>query len=335
MSDTEYNAAFERNNHYFFELAVFFSNTGFQTILPATCLLSLMFSCICLIVFQNMKSKENIFFYFKMKTIFEILIILINGFAPLVSCSSCFKVQSTCYLSLFYSLFFFKFLRNVSSMLITILEIIISVNRYFIIKSKTRILVGRRDKLVVFFALIISLVIFLPVLFFLKIEKNILNIYQIKHDQSKSYVVYLISANFIQNVLPILVILPANIVVLFRYKKFIAKKRSVTAVGNSRSVTQSNKANKKMNYLQKKFIKMILIVSFVFMFSRIVDGINMAIQLFENSFHPYVFLLCINTGGFVAILVSNLVFVGNFYIFLKFNKPFRDNFKYIFYCKKF
>jgi len=333
MADTEYNAAFERNNHYFFKLAFFFSSTGFQTILPTTCLLSLMFSCLCLIVFQSMKSKENIFFYFKMKTIFEILIILINGFAHLLSCGGCFQVQSTCYLSLFYSLFFFKFFRNVCSMLIAILEIIISVNRYFIIKSKTRKLVGRRDKLVVFSALIISIVIFLPVLFFLKIEKNILNIYQIKHDQSKSYVVFLISANFIQNVLPILVMLPANIIVLFRYKKFIAKKRSVMAVGNSRSVTQSNITKTKMN-LQKKFIKMILIVSFIFMFSRIVDGINMAIQLFENFFHPSVFLLCINTGGFLAILVSNLVFVGNFYIFLKFNKPFRDTFKCIFYCKK-
>jgi len=332
MVDKEYKAALERNNHYFFELAVFFSNQGFKLIMPVTCLLSLIFSCICFIVFQSMKLKENIYFYFRIKTIFETFIILINGLAPLVSCGTCYQIQSA-YLSLFYFMFFFKFLRNVCSMFITILEIVITVNRYFIIESKSKILVGRRDKLIVFLTLLSSFIIFTPVLFFLKIEKSILNIYQIKHDNSKSYIVYLISANFIQNVLPILIMLPANLVVLFRFKKFIAKKKSVTAVANCRSVMHSKETKTKTN-VQRRFMKMILIISFVFLFSRIVDCLNMAIQLFENFFHPYLFLLCINSGGFVAILVNNLMLTGNFFIFYTFNKPFRDTFICIFKSRK-
>jgi hypothetical protein len=159
-------------------------------ILPTLYLINVLICVICFIVLSSPKLKKDVFFYLKIKAIADGLYLLI-------------------------------------------LEKIIAVNRYFIIRSKTKILVRRKDNFLVLFAALFSLLYFPNIFLFLIVKEKTdrpdnFYIYHIeKIDVDESYYSWMIFRDFAANFLPILILIPAKIVILIQFKKFIVKKQKL------------------------------------------------------------------------------------------------------------
>ena len=235
----------------------------------------------------------------------------------------------------FFTLVSFKFLRNILYSYITIIEILITFNRYFIIKSTNKIKTKRNDKLLVYGLGVVCFIIYAPYLFTYKIDwlKGTLSFTEFSETQF--YIIYFQAITIGQNLLTIIILIPYNIIVLIAYKKFIVKKQSIlrsviipTRIENQ--ITMPLKANS-----QKRFTKMILIISFLFIFIRL-SSILVQMFAYYSIFNPteafdlYVGIL--NTFSTLSIYFS---FSINIFIYYVFNLPFKETFISIFSFQKF
>ena len=117
---------------------------GFVIISPIICIIGLILNILCCIVFFSL--KEKIFFYLGFKALAECLFLMIRAFSPYISCFNC-DLDNT-YFRMLVIFISKKFLELVIYSLITILEIELSFNRYFLINShKTKLLIEKKDKI--------------------------------------------------------------------------------------------------------------------------------------------------------------------------------------------
>lgn len=144
-------------------------NIGFVIVTPALCAIGLILNIICFIVFLSL--KEKIFFYLAIKSFAESLLLAFGAISPYITCTSC-NLENN-YSRALVNLITQKFSIHVIYLLITILEIDISFNRYFLISSRhTNILIQTRDKIKILFYILTPVIIFLPYFFALNIEKK-------------------------------------------------------------------------------------------------------------------------------------------------------------------
>jgi len=224
---------------------------------------------------------------------------------------------------------------------VTLIEIAITLNRYFIIKSNEKLLTKKKDFILVALFGIVSTVIFIPTLFTFKIEKysdnnNIHEFRLVDTDFGISFFfkTYLKCVNFFENILTIFVLIPLNIIVVIEYKKFIRKKRILTQHLATTSLVVNELQNEKKNKIlnsEKKFTKMILIISVLFIYVRLVTtGVELFVIYNEYVHEIEIFsILYVFFNIFMSYNVY-FTFSFNFFIYYYFNKSFRDCFKSIF-----
>ena len=270
------------------------------------------------------------------KSFIEMLLMSFGAFIPLIKCLTCLNKYS-CILA---NQIVFNFLTNIMYLFATLIEIAITLNRYFIIKSNEKLLTKKKDIILVVLFGIVSTVLFIPTFFTFKIEKYSDNNNQefrlVETDFGISFFfkTYLQCVNFFENILTIFVLIPLNIIVILEYKKFIRKKRILTQHFATTSLVINELQNEKKNKIlnsEKKFTKMILIITFLFIYIRLVTtGVEIFVIYNEYVHEIEIFsILYVFLNIFIYYNVY-FTFSFNFFIYYYFNKSFRDCFKSIF-----
>ncbi len=295
---------------------------GYMTIYPLICTVGFLISSVCFITLLISKLKEKTFFYLRIKSLLELFLLLFGILVPFLNCSSCnSKIHIiTC-------IIIYKYLTNSFYLYATVIEIIIAANRHFILKSKKKNITKIKDKLFAFILFFSCLVVHVPNVF----ENNIVNSDEMndsyrleKSDFSKTdfFYYYIVCIGLVQNVLTVFLLIPINIMVVFEFKKFMTEKRK-------RLATESAKKNNHNE--ERKFNKMIIFHSLIFIYTRLIEGITEMFQIYffikppSFMFNYYFYVLSI----FVKYN-TNFFFSMNFFIYYWFNQPFRDSFKKIF-----
>ena len=295
---------------------------GYMTIYPLICTVGFLISSVCFITLLISKLKEKTFFYLRIKSLLELFLLLFGILVPFLNCSSCnSKIHIiTC-------IIIYKFLTNSFYLYATVIEVVIAVNRHFILKSKKKNITKIKDKIFVFILFVLCLIIHAPNIFANKIVKDIAqnDSYKLgKTDfyRSNFFFYYTVCIEIVQNVLTVFLLIPINIMVVFEFKKFMTEKRK-------RLATESAKKNNHNE--ERKFNKMIIFHSLIFIYTRLIEGITEMFQIYffikppSFMFNYYFYVLSI----FVKYN-TNFFFSMNFFIYYWFNQPFRDSFKKIF-----
>jgi len=259
-----------------------------------------------------------------------------NSGLNLFSINKLIDLYSKCFLFLKV---IFRYLKNVFFLCSTIMEMAVTFERLILIQSTTKTLVTRKDKIIVSMCIFLSFFIFVPVLFAETIESKENGHFILKQTEltkKKMYTIYLTCVSFIPNILTVVVIIPFNLIVLFKYRKFIKKKNSISITRIVLAVLPRNLPNtSEIIDSQKRFTRMILIVSFLFILSRLSEASIRVTDLLYTYFKPYslysVYFTILNI--FVEIIAC-IIFSLNFFIYYSFNKPFRDSFNKKFLCRK-
>jgi len=208
------------------------------------------------------------------------------------------------------------------------MEIKITINRYFILNSTEKTAIKKIDKLLVFILGLIAILIFSPALFAYEIVRSPLG-YTLSNSMfgnSKFFFYYWTCACLFTNVLTIFVLIPINVLVIIKYKKFIRKKNRMRFSVSSIAIAQ-NSVLKKADE-QTKFTRMIIITTTLFCFTRLCEASIDAFNIYKwtaGIIRYYVmYSIILNIfSQFITYLVLSL----NFFIFLIFNEKFRDSFK--------
>ena len=280
---------FYQRHKAFVDFAIYWAYKGYYIFVTILSSISFIFNLLCFIVFLNPKLiEDNIFFYFKIKSFVECLLVLIDGAEPLVD-----TYLKDTYFSWFYYIVSIHYFKNSCIFYTIFLEIVITINRYFIIKSKTKIFVRIRDIALAIIGALVCLLAYKPMLVCERVVliNSFYGIYGLGYSpicDLSTFNIYQISINSIQHLVPILILLPANIIVLMQYKKFIKKKRTVIAIGTSAATLI--KVNREAKS-QGRFTKMILIISFMFIIIRLLYGLMGLFQLlYGRSFRTMIFI---------------------------------------------
>ena len=331
---------------------------GYLIVFPVICVIGFFISLVCLVVLINKNFKQKAYFYLKIKTFFETLLLAIGALTPVVSCLECQTYETfissiyslVCIIRIFfnrknvYFIFLFqviyRYLKTVFFLCATLMEMAVTFDRYYLIQSTSKILVMRNDKILASIFIFLSLLIVAPVLIAQSIETNENGHFRLEETnfgKTKVYSIYLSCITFIQNILTVVVIVPFNVIVLCKYRKFI-KKKDITITRIMPVLPQSKNfvnLSQKMDS-QKRFTKMILIVSFLFILSRLGEAslrvIDQIYQIDRSEFSLYSIYFVILS---IFVEFNTCVIISlNFFIFHSFNKPFRDSFKLRFYFWK-
>ncbi len=303
-------------------------NIGYVIVTPSICLIGFILNLICFIVF--MRLKEKIFFYLAIKSLAESCLFSLGAIQPYISCLNCNLHNA--YERALITLIFTKFANSSIYFLITILEIEIALNRYFLIASyKTKSLAERKDKIKVLIYTIISITIFVPCFLAFDIKRQLpfANEYKLElNDFGKSdlYHYFYTYIGLFRNILSILILLPLNIIIIIKFKKYI-KNKSL----NAAFVTRQNNAK-----IETRFTKMIFLISFLFIYSRLFEIIAPIFDIYNEFFKV------IDNYSFYYTIINIFVFLNtyiifslNFFVFYFLNNIFCKEFKKIFYpCSK-
>ena len=311
-------------------------NTGFVIVTPALCAIGLILNIICFIVFLSL--EEKIFFYLAIKSFAESLLLAFGAISPYTTCTSC-NLENN-YSRALINLITQKYSIHVIYLLITILEIDISFNRYFLISSRhTNILIQTRDKIKILFYILTPVIIFLPYFFAFNIEKKQNNEYHLEYNifgNSKFFYYFFTYFVFLEYILSILILIPLNIITLIKFKKFVKRKsQNVNRTIRQVIINANNIIAQENLKAESRFTKMICIISFLFLFSRLCE----ASVLFFIMYDQYVrsvdyFLVYYNILIIFVNANTYIIFSLNFFIFYFLNEIFRNKFKQIFCCKK-
>lgn len=314
---------------------------GFEIVIPIICVIGLILNVLCFIVF--LRPKEKIYFYLAIKSFGESLLLMLGAILPYETCLNC-NLEDT-YMKMMFILITQKFLKQVIYLSITILEIEISFNRLFLITShQLKILIVRKDKLKVFVYIFISCAIFSPTFFaFEIIKKDFNDEYQLVYtDFGRSRLFYYFYVFFLlfENVLSIIILLPLNIIILIKFKKFIKNKsKNLTTIATVNELLRQNNVSlvriQENAKTESKFTRMIVLISFIFIFSRLFEASVQFLNIY-NMFHynNSYYTLYLSILNIFVFANTNITFSFNFIIFYIFNQTFKKNFNEIFCCQK-
>jgi len=299
-------------------------NIGFVIISPTLCVIGFILNLLSFIVFVCL--KEKIFFYLAMKSLAEALLLMTGAISPYMTCINC-NLENT-YLIALITLIVAKFAKGPLYTLITILEIEIAFNRYNLINSHTtKTLIEMKDKIKGFVFTLISILLFVPYLFAFEINKN--KMYEYKMEKSKfgssEFFYYFYTCISFENILSVLILLPLNIIIIIKFKKFIQQKQE--QISTTPRMRQDNVK------IETRFTRLMILISFLFILSRLAEASVSLVIIYNqhiNALDYYDFILTLLN---VYVYANTfLIFSLNFFIFYFLNKTFRLKFKEIFKC---
>ena len=147
------------------------NDIGWGFVLPVVCLLSMISNITNVIVLKTMEKMHNIYRYMLLKSIINTLYLFLCSFTFLTKCESfCFLPKST-YIIQLYDLFIFNYFTSSLGLLDLLIEVVISVNRMFIISNSRYC--QRINMNLVFMSLVgFSLLFYTPYLYVLEIKKK-------------------------------------------------------------------------------------------------------------------------------------------------------------------
>jgi hypothetical protein len=326
---TDYNLLSENFQNFF----LYLYKIGFVIVTPTICVIGLILNVLCFIV--CLRLKERIFFYFAFKLLAELIYLICGAISPYISCEDC-QLENT-YLRAIVTLVINKYLKGAIYTLITLLEIEISFNRYYLINSHSnKTIVERKDKLKMIVYILISLTVFLPYVLGFEIKKKqkevfffiFIDEYKLGYNKfgSSIYFNYFYTYfGFFENILSIVILIPLNIIILIKFKKFIKNKSNIP------STIARQQENAKS---EKRFTRMMVLISFLFIISRLAEASVLIFSIYNyyailmDYFEMYLIILNI----FVETS-TYLMFSLNFFILYFLNKTFRLKFKQTFCFK--
>ena len=308
--------------------------------IPIICVIGIILNLICFIVFICL--KEKIFFYLAINVITESLFLLIGALASILLCRKC-DTENT-YLKAIYNLIINRFFASVLYSMITILEIQISFNRYFLVTShNTKTIIELKDKAKIFIYFIICVLIHLPYCFAFKIQKNEMSFvedtYSLEYNHFGNTDFMFYYSNYIlifENILAIFVLLPLNIIIIVKFKKFIKKKNASSVSINVLMNNLNNNNNNNNKILQNncktetRFTRLIVITSFLYIMSRLYESIISIILIYNHYIQIDYLILYLNIIMMISNLITYLILSSSYLIFYFLNKTFRLKFKQIF-----
>lgn len=305
--------------------------------IPIICVIGIILNLICFIVFICL--KEKIFFYLAINVITESLFLLIGALASTLLCRKC-NIENT-YLKAIYNLIINRFFGSVLYSLITILEIQISFNRYFLVSShNTKTIIELKDKAKIFIYFIICVLIHFPYCFAFEIQKNEMSFvedtYSLEYNHFGNTNFMFYYSNYIlifENILAVFVLLPLNIIIIVKFKKFIKKKNASSVSINFLMNNLNNNNNKILQNnckTETRFTRLIVIISFLYIISRLYESIISIIVIYNHYIQIDYLILYLNIIMMIANLITYLILSSSYLIFYFLNKTFRLKFKQIF-----
>ena len=317
---------------------------GYIIVIPIISLIGFLLNGVCIIVFSNRNLKEKIHFYLMTKSFIEMLLLAIFVFIPYDSCIDCASFET--YGSILFSMWINGYLGYSLHLFDSIIEIVITINRFFIIKSSEKILANIKDKIFIFICGFISMIIFVPNLFLYEIEsyktKEGTQAFYLEQKNSDPYLLYFINnATAFVDVITLLILLPVNIAVIVQFKRFIDKKNRLT-ISNLIPIPQRTNVIRptKKRKTETKFNKMILLVSFLFILVRIGEIIPYiflhSIRVDDPNFDPNISNDMVDITSIIKIFsqfISCIIISANFFVYYSFNTPFKVFFFKLFLCK--
>ena len=319
----------------------FIADIAYPYIITPISSLGFILNLISLLVFFRLLSNGNIYKFFLIKAITDSILLLIGSFIVYGTCGNCASFQTLG--SVIYRHFFSGFINSAMSTFSGFCEILIAVDRIYIVKNK------KLNSWFYIFFIILSLSIsfLIPVPFFFanKIEnigdsKYILR--RTKFGTSIEYTYYLSSVLIILNSFLFSCLVVSNTILLVQFKKYISKKSNLTSIlvastesGKSKDSRNnySSNSSKTKDGATKSLTKMVLFLSIFFIITRLIHSISTILTSINR-------LKKINFDAFSVIisicsLILNYIMFGSTLIYHScFNKIFFQSFKRLFFYKK-
>ena len=291
---------------------------------PIICFIGFILSIVSFVTFWKHK-KLRVYFFFMVKTLIEILVFAFGTLTPYLSCIYCPTVVT--YHSVLIKYILYIFLKPAFILIISILEIVLTLKRITVINSTKKLLTNKNDIIFVVVIVVISLVIFTPFLYAYTIRAfyngEIFNLTPTDFGSTTCFAIYSLSVSFISNLFTVLILIPLNVRLAINYRRFIKRKNRVLNL-------QTNAKNNS----GVRFNKMVIITSCLFVLCRLfelsVEIFTLCVYFKLVNWSIYYFLI-LN----IFVLVSTyFIFALNFILYYYYNKIFRDTFKKIFCYKK-
>lgn len=214
-------------------LIISFINTiGYIYIVPTVCSLGFILNIICIIVFFRLRQNGNIYKYFLSKTIAEIIVLVIGAFIPYGNCVFCDSYQTLG--AQIYKMFFLGFLNQICYTYSGLCEIIITIDRIFILKNKPNSFISYKIVMTVFW--LFSFGIFIPILlanYIKALPNNKYSYVSTEFGLTINYTIYLAIVIITRNIFFFFSLVISNVLLLIEFKKYLQRKYNLVSVVTS------------------------------------------------------------------------------------------------------
>jgi hypothetical protein len=346
---------------FFLDVYNFVHKIAFIYIVPAIAITGFCLNLLSLIVFLNPKLKGSIYKYLVTKSLAEIILQTLGATYPILFCSKC-----PTYLTLGWAILYEYGFNIVIDTIFTysgLCEIAVVFERLALLSRSSRF---DLDPLwVIAGMLALSFVPFIPILFSSYIYETAPGKYYFEYTEfgrSHTYAWYYGLISVIENVIVFAVLVLMNIALVNQFKKYLAKRKSLVSNRKSAQNIIALNENKPTNLttqnintisnqnplrapsvsntpgridsgsqsaeedLQKRITIMVIVLSFVFILSKVFQTVH----TFLNSYYYYISITKPPVGYYMFDFTSNIVVyttsTANFFIYIGFNKPFRECF---------
>lgn len=331
-------------NAFMIQVMNLISGIGYTYITTSVCVIGFFLNLICLAVFFQLRKSATIYKYFLAKTLAESIVLLIGAFVQYGNCVKCSSYQTIG--AQIYKMYFLGFLNNIAYTYSGFSEIIITIDRVLTLRNKHASCWSYKIIIPAFSCF--SFVIFIPILFanYIKyLPNNEYSFVNTEFGASISYTYYLAVFILTRNSAFFIVLFGANVVLLIDYKSYLMRKNNLVSVRtetrkietrvaennnssgdliNSNTNGQSNihvVQPNSSNSSKRKITKMVIILSFVFVVSRLVQAVT-TISSNVDKFNQVKFNGFTTIFGFFTNLLNYSVYSVNIFFHVYFNKSF-------------
>jgi hypothetical protein len=288
--------------------------------------LGLVFATYSLLVFcfgQDMNSTT--YFYFKVKTIAEIIL---QGVSVFNTTSSISNISSTRAAQYIFNIVTFL-IANIDFIPLCLLELLIVYERIRVLKSKPATS-KRASYIYVFICVVIGICALMPGAFPFTIIQTGPNKYAVAFNDPFRYI-YLLSMLFVTTFVIALMELVLSFILWQEFKKFLNKKADLgnNLVESRSEVSTETQAERKIRRSQINLTRMVLTTCLFFVTCNLIIFFG---TLYINIYYAIVpnptdvlQVIISNSLKLVANIVGHLCIGFNLFIYLKFNPTFRQS----------
>jgi hypothetical protein len=352
----------------FAELPTFVS-IAYLYIVPMLSSFGFFLNVMCLAVLVQPILNGDMYKLLIVKTIVQIVVLSISATSPIAHCQSCTKSRTLAIQ--IYRLYLLKIANNIILSYSTLIEIAISYHTFFILRKDNLIRVSFRSFLTLI--LILGFFVNMPYFFVQRIDSksstpNIYILTNTKFTESSLSKLYILSLNFVQSLLTLVIMIILNILIRSEFKIYLRRKILLSSVkinwtdinnyiySNNNNIAKyikdttsldeynmnsinsqtdstvefMNTKARKITHAERRFTRMILTTSLIYTFTRLISFIEITIK--------QVFLLrgtsiySFNSYLTVISYISFSVYFGsNLFTYLMYNKMFRQCFRRLYH----